>query len=381
VTLLKKTAARIFTIRLLFALILFLNACSESSVTNSDGSGSGFTPPVDNSQKTGFGVSGLLFENNLVMWDRENDGSRNELFSQMYFTRLDASDFPVWGAFPSRYLVSGGVPRDGIPALVNPRFVRVGSSDLDYLQETDLVLGAVINGEAKAYPENILWWHEIINDHIGGQAVIMTLCPLTGTGMLFRAPADADRVDKLELLPVVETTWEKWQELYPNTKAVSRETGIGRDYTAYPYFSYREENVPPLFGIRSGQIDARFPLKHTVLGLFAGEVQKAYPFSRLEGKPVVNDVVNGQNILIVSDLRARLAIPYDRNVDGQVLSFRLDKTAPFTMIDNETGSLWDIKGRAISGQMRGKELPQLPAHNAFWFAWPVFWPQTLVFGE
>ncbi|MFQ5627812.1 MAG: DUF3179 domain-containing (seleno)protein, partial [bacterium] len=67
--------------------------------------------------------------------------------------------------------------------------------------------------------------------------------------------------------------------------------------------------------------------------------------------------------------------------DGQVLSFRLDKDEPFTMVDNETGSLWDIKGRATSGPLSGKVLAQLPAHNAFWFAWAVFWPQTQVFGE
>ncbi|MFQ5628272.1 MAG: DUF3179 domain-containing (seleno)protein, partial [bacterium] len=237
---------------LLSGLILFLSACKGDSPTGTnDGSGSGITPPSENLSSQGFGVSGLLFENNLVMWDRESGGSRNELFSQMYFTRLDASDFPVWGTFPSRFLVSGGVPRDGIPALVEPRFVPVGSIELDYLHDDDLILGAVINRVPKAYPENILWWHEIINDNIGGVDVVMTLCPLTGTGMLFRSPANTDNVDELELLPVVETTWKKWRELYPNTTALSKDTRFNRDYTAYPYASYRDENVPPLFGIHT----------------------------------------------------------------------------------------------------------------------------------
>lgn len=373
------TAAILILIATSFILI---SGCSNNLPTNSAGGGnSGFTPHDENLTNTGFGVSGLLFENNLVMWDRENDGSRNELFSQMYFTRLDASDFPVWGAFPSRYLVSGGVPRDGIPALVDPRFVTAGSIELDYLHNDDLVLGAVINGVVKAYPENILWWHEIINDNIGGVDVIMTLCPLTGTGMLFRAPANSNNVDRLELLPVVETTWQKWREMYPNTQAVSKNTNYNRDYTVYPYSTYRDENVPPLFGIRTSPIDSRFPPKHTILGLIFDDVQKAYPFSRLEDNPVINDHVNGREILIVSQLNARLAVPYDRAIDDNVLTFRIEKTEPFTISDNETGSLWDIKGHAISGPLNGKQLDQLPAHNAFWFAWSVFWPQTLVFGE
>lgn len=360
----------------LFLVAGWIIACeSDSFITTGD-----TTRPTDNnSEKSGFGVSGLLFENNLIMWDRENDGRRSELFSQMYFTRLDASDFPVWGSFPSQFVVSGGVPRDGIPALVNPRFVNIGSDELDYLSDSDLVLGAVINGVAKAYPHNVLWWHEIVNDRIGGVGVIMTLCPLTGTGMLFRAPADADLVDRLELLPVIETTYKKWRELFPNSTILSRDTGIRRDYTLYPYQNYRDEEVPPLFGIRTRPIDPSFPPKHMVLGVFVGDKQKAYPFSQLRNNAVVNDGFNGAKIAIVSDLSAKLVLPFDRILNGQTLTFRLISSTPFVMEDEQTNSRWNILGRATAGPLSGQQLTQLPAHNAFWFAWSVFWPQSEVY--
>jgi hypothetical protein len=363
---------------ILFASVLLLiAACNGDKSSSLLGNDNGNL----NSGKTGFGVSGLLFENNLVMYDRENQGSRSEFFPQMYFTRADAADFPTWDTFPSNHMVSGGVPRDGIPALTNPKFVAPASSEASYLRNTDIVLGAVINDEAKAYPENILWWHEIVNDEIGGQEVMMTFCPLTGTGMFFRAPDRSANIDRLELLPVIETTWEKWKELHPATTVISENTGFSstRDYTIYPYGNYRSEQTQPLFPLRARSFDTKFPPKHVVLGLIEGAAQKAYPFSKLNGKQVVNDQVNGRAILIVSDLPAKLAIPYDRRVNGQVLTFTLNSANPFQMTDNETNSVWNIKGEAISGSLAGAKLTQIPAYNAFWFAWSVFWPATQIF--
>lgn len=359
----------------LASAVLLLSACNGEDGINLLGSKD--STPI--SGKTGFGVSGLLFENNLVMWDRENQGSRSELFPQMYFTRADAANFPTWNSFPSNHMVSGGVPRDGIPALTKPKFVAPASSEASYVRNTDIILGAVINGEAKAYPENILWWHEIVNDEIGGQQVMMTFCPLTGTGLFFRAPEHSAQVDRLELLPVIETTWAKWKELYPATTVISENTGFNRDYTSYPYGNYRSEQTGPLFPLRTRSLDNRFPPKHIVLGLIAGNVQKAYPFSKLAGKPVVNDQFNGRAVLVVSDLSAKLAIPYDRNMNGQILTFTLKNANPFEMTDYETGSVWNMKGEATSGLLAGTKLNQIPAYNAFWFAWSVFWPSTEIF--
>jgi hypothetical protein len=352
---------------------LWLLACNNENNSNLlDSNG-------NNNEKTGFGVSGLLFENNLVMWNRENQGNRSELFPQMYFTRADASNFPTWGSFPSDQMVSGGVPRDGIPALTNPRFVAQEASDAGYLRNSDIVLGVITNGVAKAYPENILWWHELVNDEISGQKVMMTFCPLTGSGLFFRKPDQDSDLDRLELLPVIETTWGKWKELYPMTTVISGNTGFNRNYTVYPYGSYRSEQTQPLFPLRTRNFDTRFPPKHIVLGLIDGSIQKAYPFLRLSDNPIINDVVNDLPVLIVSNVSAKLAIPYERNVNNQVLTYTLISVNPFQMRDTETNSVWNIKGEAISGSLSGARLTQIPAYNAFWFAWSVFWPSTLVY--
>ena len=92
-------------------------------------------------------------------------------------------------SFLRNHLLSGGVAKDGIPALTNPTFVA--PDEIGYLAEDDVVMGLVINGEPRAYPHNIGWWNEIINDRVGDQSVVVSLCPLTGTGQVFNA-TDSD---------------------------------------------------------------------------------------------------------------------------------------------------------------------------------------------
>ncbi|MZR31139.1 DUF3179 domain-containing (seleno)protein [Sneathiella litorea] len=78
---------------------------------------------------------------------------------------------------------NGGVPKDGIPSIDNPRFIPV--AEADHLTATEPVIGVVVNGEAKAYPLQVLIWHEIVNDEIGGVPVAVTFCPLCNASMVF----------------------------------------------------------------------------------------------------------------------------------------------------------------------------------------------------
>lgn len=96
----------------------------------------------------------------------------------------------------TKHLV-GVQPKDGIPALTNPDFVDPAQAD--YLAEDDLILGVSLNGEAKAYPENLGWRHEIINDQVGGRYISVTFCPLTGTGLVFDATDEAEEQFQLRV--------------------------------------------------------------------------------------------------------------------------------------------------------------------------------------
>tara|TARA_R110001592_G_scaffold246577_1_gene508469 strand:+ start:20751 stop:21287 length:537 start_codon:yes stop_codon:yes gene_type:complete len=94
---------------------------------------------------------------------------------------------------PVAEILSGGPPRDGIPAIDKPSYLRAGKAH--YLNDSDLVLGIVHNGIARAYPVRILVWHEIVNSEFDGEPVVITFCPLCGTGLAFSALVDRQRLD------------------------------------------------------------------------------------------------------------------------------------------------------------------------------------------
>ena len=270
--------------------------------------------------------------------------------------------------FPRDRIVSGGVPRDGIPALNNPRFVAPGG--IAYLADDDLVLGVVIDGKARAYPHNIGWWHEIVNDRIGDRAISVTFCPLTGTGLVFDATGvDGDRKgETLTLLPVVETTWRAWKTLYPDTGVIESGTYGPDRYTRYPYGDYRTDDSFLIFGLRptlannTSPFSSSFGVKDMVLGLRLNGEARAYPFDEMGEQTVVNDHLGDVEVVVAFDRASQLAVPFARQLDEQVLTFELVQGGfPFQLRDQETGSTWDITGRAIEGPLTGKRLTQVPA--------------------
>lgn len=326
--------------------------------------------------------------------------------------------------FPLDAIVSGGPPKDGIPALTNPVFVR--QSEVSYLGDEDLVLGIVVGGEPRAYPENIGWWHEIVNDRIGGQPISITFCPLTGTGLVFATQDEGggqfelgvsgllfnnnlvmyDRRDgltlypqlfftavegprqgeSLRLLPVVETTWGTWKRLHPDTRVIAGGTYPLSQYTSYPYGDYRTNHSFLLFGLRPSlsrnpnPYAVSYPTKDGLLGVRLEGQAKAYLFADMGERAVIDDQVGGVEIAVVWDRASHLALPYLRQVDDQILSFEIDPAAgfPFGLRDRQTGTRWDVEGRGIEGPLQGKRLVMAPAHTSFWFAWVSFWQETEV---
>ncbi len=273
----------------------------------------------------------------------------------------------------SRLILSGGPPKDGIPALDEPRFLD--SSDADFLRDDDRVLGVAVGSTAKAYPIRILNWHEVVNDRIADTPFIVSFCPLCGTGAVFSATVGGDILDfgvsgllynsdvllydrqtqslwsqirgqsisgsyvgtELVQLPTQHTTWKRWREQYPETTVLSTDTGYVRDYSRNPYGDY----------ISSRQL--YFPVEHeaendlhpkeTVLGITIGESRKAYPFTVLQtqGKERFQDNLNGQS---------------------------------FTVI-------WDEEGHSAQAiDSNGQPLEQI---QGFWFAWYAFHPTTQVY--
>jgi len=269
-----------------------------------------------------------------------------------------------------RDFMSGGPKKDGIPALTNPQFISANQAD--FLDDKDPVVGISINGRARAYPLQILNWHEIVNDQISNIPIAVTWCPLTRSAITFDRRVEGDTLEfgvsgllynsnvvmydrnydglwsqlktggltgkfsskELKVIPSQVTTWKNWREQHPETLILSRKTGYWRDYNKDPY---REYHTHDKVMFRVKDLDKRLPLKSLVMGIIIGRTAKAYPL----------DLIN------------RIEEPFIDNIAG--IDIKIKPVGEGTaVITDEEGNIY-------------------PSVVVYWFAWSTFHPDTLIF--
>ena len=169
---------------------------------------------------------------------------------------------------------------------------------------------------------------------------------------------------------------------------LSRETGINRDYGSNPYAGYDRVDQSPF--LYDGELDDRLLPMERIVSVSDADEDVAYPFSLLRERKVVADTLNGRPIVIfwqdgaTSALDA-VTIAEGRDVgatsvfvalaDGRALTFTAQDER---FIDAETGSQWNILGRAVAGPNAGSQLEPVVHADHFWFAWAAFKPQTRI---
>ncbi len=328
-------------------------------------------------------------------------------------------------------IMSGGPPKDGIPAIDEPRFISVRDADR-FLEDDEAVAVVRVGGETKVYPIQILMWHEIANDEIGGVPVSVTYCPLCNTTLAFDRRFDGKILDfgttgnlrhsdlvmydrqtetwwqqatgegivghyageQLTFIPSPVMRWEDVREQMPSATVLSRETeheGYARRYGTNPYQGYdrREGPIRQLF---RGPTNDELPPMERVVALQGTDESWAVPFSVLrdeglaqldfEERPVVvffqpataSSVDDGR---IAGGRAVGSSAVYSATVDGRVLHFETTDR-PATYRDRETGSRWNVSGQATDGPLEGQQLDEVPHGNHFWFAWAVFRPDTRI---
>jgi len=326
---------------------------------------------------------------------------------------------------PLEEIVSGGPPKDGIPAIDRPRFETVGRA-ARWMQDREPVMVVARGDDVRAYPLQILIWHEIVNDVVGGRHVAVTFCPLCNTAMTFDRSVDGTVLDfgttgrlrhsdlvmydrqteswwqqatgeaivgtyagqRLRLLATPLMSWRDFQAAYPEARVLSRDTGHSRPYGRNPYSRYDARRAP-FENFFRGSADPRLPAMERVAAVESGGGAVGYAFSLLERQRVVNDTMAGQPIVIFwtpgvasaldaeelargRDVGATSA--FDRRVDGRLLSFEPAGDGRFQ--DRETRSDWDSTGRAVAGPLAPRRLVPVPHTNPFWFVWAVFRPDA-----
>jgi hypothetical protein len=323
---------------------------------------------------------------------------------------------------PYSEIISGGPPRDGIPPIDEPKFVSVEVAD-EWLEEVEPVISLSLGDDTRAYPLQIMTWHEIVNDLVNGQPVVVTFCPLCNTALTFKRPTIGGEVltfgtsgnlrnsdlvmwdrqteswwqqfsgeaivgdlvgTQLEFIDSPIVSWGDFKSKHPDGSVLSRETGFRRDYGRNPYTGYDNINSSPFLFF--GDTDDTLPPMARVLGILSEDGEAlAYSFNRLEEELVINDTFAGKPI--VSFWKAGTASALDdstiaegkdvgstgvflRAVEGQTLTFTANGDGTFS--DQETNSTWDIFGQAIDGELEGTSLNAISHHDTFWFAWAAF---------
>jgi hypothetical protein len=321
---------------------------------------------------------------------------------------------------------SGGPPRDGIPPVDEPKPTSQADAD-EWLSDREPVLTVEVGDAVRAYPLQILVWHEIVNDTLGGRPIAVTYCPLCNSSLVFDRRVhgrtltfgttgnlrNSDLVmwdrqteswwqqltgeavvgkltgTRLKVLSSQTLSWADFRGRYPSGEVLSRDTGTQRDYGSTPYEGYDDPRSAPF--LYEGQTDPALPAKERVAAVFAGREVIVAPFSRLADRPALNTEVGGVPAVVlfkkgvVSALDAPsiedsrdvgTAAAFDRRLGHRTLEFEPAGNGRFR--DRQTGSIWDITGAAVSGRLEGSRLRPLRHDEQFWFALAAFAPNARI---
>jgi hypothetical protein len=323
-------------------------------------------------------------------------------------------------------IISGGPPPDGIPSIDSPEFVSIAAAD-NWLEDAEPVVYIEIGGDARAYPVQILMWHEIVNDTVGGVPVAVTYCPLCNSavsyvrqingvtttfgtsGRLFasalvmydrateslwthfdgRAVVGVLAGERLEPVASPLLSWSDFKQAFPDGVVLDRDrTGHSRNYGRNPYLGYDDPDTNPF--LFRGSFDDRARAKQRVVGVYVDGTARAWSLEAVSGgeAKVTSGTVGDMQLVIF--WRAGQASAIDEStvaggrdvgsvgvfspvVEGMTLTFVADGAL---FRDEETGSVWDVTGRAVGGELAGTALTPIPHLDTFWFAWSTYRPGT-----
>jgi len=325
-------------------------------------------------------------------------------------------------SIPLGSLQSGGPPKDGIPPVDQPAFDSIEGAR-GWLSGTAPVIALEVRGQARAYPLAILVWHEIVNDTLGGEPVVVTFCPLCNTALVFERTLDGVVYDfgttgklrfsdlvmydrqteswwqqavgeaivgtltgaKLTFLPAQIVSMDTFASTWPDGDVLSRDTGDPRPYGRNPYPGYDTPDERPF--LFEGSLNGRVAPKERVVAVGEGEDAIAFPWSLLAETGIATERAGGEPIVVfwvpgtVSALDEALIDDsadvgssgvFRPEMDGAPLTFERPAGPAGPIVDVETGSTWSITGRATEGPHAGRKLEPVLHGNHFWFAWAAF---------
>ncbi len=314
---------------------------------------------------------------------------------------------------------------DGIPAIDDPKCVPAGA--VDFLTDNAPVVVVDVGGDVRAYPLEILTWHELVNDTIGGRPITVSYCPLCNSAIAYDRRVGDRILDfgtsgaltqssmvmydrqtetlwthfdgtavageltgaELDFVSSAVVSWGDFRARFPDGLVLSRDTGFDRDYGRNPYPGYEDE-ADPIQRFITDAVDPRLPAKDRVIGIDLDGEAVAVPHQLVSDTGVVALDVAGRPLTVWNlpgtasalegvtvsggdDIGASAV--FVAEADGQTLTFRRTDAG---FVDDQTASTWTIFGIAEDGPLAGTRLEPVVHLDTFWFAWGTFHPGTTI---
>jgi Protein of unknown function (DUF3179). len=275
------------------------------------------------------------------------------------------------------------------------------------IDSSKLVLGIEINGEAKAYPIQLIGYHHQVRDTVGNTSVMVTYCTVCRTGRVFSPIVNGkeetfrlvgmDRFNamfedasteswwmqatgeavagplkgmRLTEIPSQQMTLSSWLRQYPQSLVMQLDTLFSEEYEALAKFDK---------GIGKSHLTKRdstsWQFKSWVVGIEHGRQAKAYDWNELVDKKIIQDSMPNLPLVIILEPDSASFHAFNRCINGTTLHFEPDSTG-LCLIDKSTATLWSLGGVCLEGSMKGQQLLPVKASQEFWHSWQTFHPKT-----
>ena len=320
---------------------------------------------------------------------------------------------------PASDVMSGGPPKDGIPAVDQPVFVDVTEAD-EWLDDDEPVFVVSADGRTHIYPVQILTYHEIVNDVVGTTPLTITYCPLCNSGLTFRRHFNGEVLDfgttgrlrlsnlimydrqsetwwqqatgeglvgqfagfRLDVYPMLMVPWDRARDRFFDAAVLSQETGFARPYGNNPYAGYDTSRQPFLYS--GPRTPGPYTAMDRVLEVVQGDQTAVFPYPILAEELVAQRDVGGQSVVVfwesgtASALDTRsiaggrdvgAANAFRAAIGGRHLTFEVHAGG---FRDIETGTTWDALGVGIAGDLEGTRLEPVVGVQHFWFSYSAF---------
>jgi len=283
---------------------------------------------------------------------------------------------------------------------VNKSFSTASDSSMD---RSKLVIGVVIDGQAKAYPIQLIGYHHQVVDTVGRTPVMVTYCTVCRTGRIYSPMVNGKQETfrlvgmdhynalfedvttsswwqqangvsitgplkgyALKEFPSSQMTLDAWLREYPNSLVLKPDT-LFMDH----YFKLEDYDKGTMHSPLVRRDSASWRHNSWIVGIANSNSSKAYDWNELLEKRIIQDSVEQTPIVLTIENDSASFHVYDRRVDALSLNFSLS-AARDRLVDENTHSSWNMAGECVDGSLKGRRLQSVQSYNEFWHAWRTF---------